>query len=361
MLLTRYLPIFAPRRLAFFVLCSLSCAANSANSTATNAPTYTERAEVQAFISEMASAHDFDEALLQTHFAAVRPVPKAIAFIKPPANPSVRSWRTYRSRFIEPKRIAAGERFMRRYASDLARAQARYGVPASVIAGVIGVETIYGRNVGDFNTFATLTTLAFDYPPRADLFRKELRELLLLARSESRAPQSYVGSYAGALGLPQFLPSSIRAYGVDFDQDGHVDLAGSAQDAIGSVANYLAAHGWERDEPIAAMVVATGEGINQGIADGISPVRTQASWGSAGVEFHQVSAGETAIDAASLSALRPDKPAALIDLVTPDAPTQYRLGYQNFYVITRYNKSTFYASAVMDLALALEERRDEDE
>ena len=308
---------------------------------------FTERTEVQAFIAEMVADHGFDRDELYSLLAAIAPVPKAIALIKPPADPGVRSWQRYRSRFIEPKRIAAGKRFMARYATELERAEAPYGVPRAIIGGIIGVETIYGKHTGTFNALATLTTLAFDYPPRAELFRKELRELLLMARSEQRSPGTYQGSFAGALGLPQFLPSSIRAYAIDFDGDGHIDLQESVADAIGSVANYLAVHGWQRDQPVATTVIAAGTGIDAAVAEGISPRRNADEWREQGVDVWQVGAGETALELPS--ALR-SLPAALIDLITPAQPTEYRLGYQNFYVITRYNKSTFYASAVMDLA-----------
>lgn len=244
---------------------------------------------------------------------------------------------------------------MARHAQTLARAEAQYGVPADVIAGIIGVETIYGKHTGGFNTLATLTTLAFDYPPRAELFRKELRELLLLARSEGRSPRSYEGSFAGALGLPQFLPSSIRAWAVDFDGDQHIDLQASVPDAIGSVAHYLAAHGWQAEQPIAETVVvstepATADLVQDAVAAGITPTRTPQDWSSQGLTLAKVGAGGTAI---ALPDTLATLPAALIDLVTPGRETEYRLGFNNFYVITRYNKSTFYASAVMDLASAI--------
>jgi membrane-bound lytic murein transglycosylase B len=221
-------------------------------------------------------------------------------------------------------------------------------VPAEIIAAVIGVETLYGKQLGHFDTFAALTTLAFDYPPRAELFRRELEELLLLAREENHSVLSYTGSYAGALGLPQFLPSSRRRFAIDFDQDGRIDLTASPADAIGSVANFLAEHGWEKDEPIAVMVTAAGDGVQALIDKGIAPQRTPGQMETADVSIARVGAGDTAI---------PDRPAALIDLVTPGAATEYRLGYRNFYVITRYNRSSFYAAAVADLAAALRDSK----
>jgi len=314
------------------------------------ASNYATRDDVREFIADMTTRHGFDHEELVRLFVATRPVPAVIKLIMPPKDPKIRSWQTYRSRFVEPKRIAAGRVFMEKHAKALARAEQQFGVPAEIIASIIGVETIYGKHMGRFSTFAALTTLAFDYPPRAELFRKELEHLLLLAREEKRKVSDYQGSYAGALGLPQFLPSSIRAYATDFDENGHIELSTSPTDAIGSVARFLSMHGWANGETIAVMVNVEGEGIAQLLAEGILPRRTPADMQAAGVTLTKVGDGDTAVE--TNSAL-PDQPAALIDLVTPDHPTQYRLGYQNFYVITRYNRSSFYASAVMDLAIAL--------
>ncbi|OHC69462.1 MAG: lytic murein transglycosylase B [Rhodocyclales bacterium RIFCSPLOWO2_02_FULL_63_24] len=305
---------------------------------------YAQRSEVQAFIEEMHAKHGFDAAALTAMFRQTKPVAAVIKAIMPPKDPGVRSWQSYRGRFIEARRIAAGRRFMQTYAAELAAAETRYGVPADIIAAIIGVETIYGKQMGRFETFAALTTLAFDYPPRAELFRRELEELLLLAHEENRSPLAYTGSYAGALGLPQFLPSSRRRFAIDFDGDGRIDLARSAADAIGSVANFMAEHGWDRDAPIAVAVAVAGDGVQALIDEGISPQRTPWQMQAVNVSLTRVGAGDTAIA---------DRPAALIDLISPDAATEYRLGFHNFYVITRYNRSSFYAAAVMDLAAAL--------
>ena len=316
------------------------------------AENYAARDDVRAFIAEMHEQHGFDTAELSGLFAQTKPVPAAIKLIMPPKDPKVRSWKTYRSRFVEPKRIAAGRRFMQAHAAELERAEKQFGVPATIITAIIGVETIYGKHMGRFGTFAALTTLAFDYPPRATLFRKELAELLLLARDERRSVLDYTGSYAGALGLPQFLPSSVRRYAIDFDTDGRIDLSVSTTDAIGSVARFLAEHGWVKDGPIAVTVSTEGNGIESLVAEGILPRRTPTEMQSSStrIAIKKVGAGDTA----NITETLPEQPAALIDLITPDAATEYRLGYQNFYVITRYNRSSFYASAVMDLAAALE-------
>lgn len=322
---------------------------------ATHAATpYAKREDVQAFIADMQSRHAMDSAGLTALFEKVQPIPAVLKAIKPPADPGIRSWTAYRQRFIEPRRIAAGLDFWRRHAATLAKAEALSGVPAEIIVSIIGIETIYGKHLGRFDSFAALTTLAFDYPPRADLFRRELEALLLLARTEDRAPDSYRGSFAGAIGLPQFLPSSIRAYAVDFDGNGRIDLVASAADAIGSVANFLREHGWEENGPVVvpvkvgagSMAPATPSGATHEvlIAEGIKPARRPAEMNDFGV---------------AIPADTPDAPAALIDLVTPNAETEYWLGYQNFYVITRYNRSSFYAMAVYQFAQTLKQHRAE--
>ena len=324
------------RLLLLLLLAALSPAPRAAN--------YAQREEVQAFVQEMRERHGLDADVLTALFRRTKPVAAVIKAVMPPGTPGLRSWHAYRSRFVEAKRIAAGRRFMHAYEAQLKEAETQFGVPAEIIAAIIGVETIYGRQLGRFGVFAALTTLAFDYPPRAELFRKELEELLLLAREENRDPLAYTGSYAGALGLPQFLPSSRRRFAIDFDRDGRIDLAGSPADAIGSVASFLAGHGWEKDAPIAVAVTVAGNGVQALIDEGISPQRRPRDMEAADVRFAPAG-GAAAI---------PDQPAALIDLITPMATTEYRLGYRNFYVITRYNRSSFYAAAVMDLAAELQ-------
>jgi membrane-bound lytic murein transglycosylase B len=303
---------------------------------------YAERDDVQAFIADMQARHGIDADRLAAQFARTRPIPAVLKAIAPPVDPGIRSWDTYRQRFIEPRRIAAGLDFWRRHQAKLEKAQTLTGVPAEIIVAIIGIETFYGKHLGRFDTFAALTTLAFDYPPRADLFRRELEALLLLARDEGRSPGSYHSSFAGAIGLPQFLPSSIRAYAVDFDGNGHIDLTGSPSDAIGSVANFLKEHGWETAGPVAEKVGVGGTAHEGLITAGIKPVRRPAEMADFGV---------------AVPTNAPDAPAALIDLVTPNAETEYWLGYQNFYVITRYNRSSFYAMAVFQFAQTLKERR----
>ncbi len=302
---------------------------------------YAERPEVQAFAADVAERNGFAADTLLALFEHARYEPKVIQYIQPLSSPGVRSWRSYRSRFIEPKRLRAGIAFWQQHAATLARAEASYGVPAEIVASIIGIETIYGRNTGKFQTFSALTTLAFDYPPRAVLFRRELEALLLLARDEHRSVLTYKGSYAGALGLPQFLPSSTRNWAVDFNGDQTVDL-NNADDAIGSVARFLAEHGWEKGGPIMAPANADEASAAPLLAEGIRPQRLPSALRALGV---------------NMPADVAEQAAALIDLVTPDAPTEYRLGYQNFFVITRYNRSSFYATSVYEFAQALKQAR----
>ncbi|MBU0751598.1 MAG: lytic murein transglycosylase B [Gammaproteobacteria bacterium] len=300
---------------------------------------FADRDDVRVFVTEMENRHDFRADELLGLFGQIQPLPSVIKAIMPPADPGIRSWQAYRGRFIERKRIAAGLRFWGEHRATLAKARALYGVPEEIIVAIIGIESIYGRNTGRFGTMAALATLAFDYPPRAELFRRELEALLLLAREQGLDPLSYRGSYAGALGLPQFLPSSMRQWAVDFDGSGRTDLAASADDAIGSVANFLREHGWQQGEPITTRVEIDGDPKSL-IDEGIRPVRLPAEMATMGVS------------PASLATVA-QQPAALIDLVTPAAPTEYWLGYRNFFVITRYNRSSFYAMAVIQLAEAL--------
>ncbi|MEW6164649.1 MAG: lytic murein transglycosylase B [Pseudomonadota bacterium] len=303
---------------------------------------YAERDDVRAFVADMEARHAIDAATLTALFARTEPIPAVLKAIRPPADPGVKSWQAYRARFVEPRRLAAGLDFWAEHQATLAKAQALSGVPAEIIVAIIGIETFYGRYLGRFETFAALATLAFDYPPRADLFRRQLEALLLLAREEGRAPDSYRGSYAGAIGLPQFLPSSIRAYAVDFDHYAGIDLVDSPADAIGSVANFLREHGWEQDGPIAVPAkVSPGGAAAQLVEEGITPARRPAEMAAHGV---------------AAPADAPDAPAALIDLATPRAETEYWLGYRNFYVITRYNRSSFYAMTVFQFAQALREQ-----
>ena len=301
---------------------------------------YAGREDARAFAAEIASRHALDATEIERALAGARHDPEVIRLITPPTRKGVRSWHSYRARFLDRTRIDGGMRFWREHADTLARAERETGVPAEVIVAIIGVETIYGRNTGNFETLSTLATLAFDYPPRAELFRRELEALFLLAREQGRDPASYYGSFAGALGYPQFLPSSMRAYALDFDHSGAIDFESDPIDAIGSVANYLRAHGWQAGAPVAERAR-------------LSPATETASLVAAGIEPTLAPAvladnGVTTADGRTAAAV-----ATLVDLETPGSGTEYWLGYRNFYVITRYNRSSFYAMSVFELAEAL--------
>lgn len=304
------------------------------------APAYRDRAEVDAFVADMVARHGFVADELYAMFAQVHRDESVLRLIAPPARDFRRSWRAYRARFLDPARIREGARFWNENESWLALASARYGVPPEIIVAIIGVETMYGRITGDVRVVDALTTLAFDYPRRADYFRSELEQFVLFVRDQQLDAFSLRGSYAGAIGLPQFMPGSIRRYAVDLDGDGHVDLRGNTADAIGSVGNFLAAHGWRNGEPIVFRARYDSESRLAPLVEaGIRPQFTIGELADYGV--------------ASAEPVPPELPLALIDLPNGDDTTSYFLGAPNFYVITRYNRSSFYAMAVHDLSVAL--------
>ncbi len=304
------------------------------------------RPEVKAFIADLAASDGFDAAALHRVFAQVRMQPKVVAAMSRPlvAPPK---WHEYYPQFLSPARVGGGVAFWRDNAAALARAQSEFGVPAEVIVAIIGVETFYGRNTGSYRVIDALSTLAFDYPRRAEYFRGELKQFLRLTRDQGVSPLDPLGSFAGAIGLPQFMPGSIRAYAVDFDGDGRIDLAGDVSDAIGSVGNYLAQHGWQPGQPV-MQAVAPDPGTLDRIArmfdGGMTERRALAAWVGDGV------VGFTIPDD-----LAPE-PVGMVLLELP-AESSYWLVYNNWYVLTRYNRSRLYASAVWRLAQAVSAAR----
>ena len=318
-------------------------AAQAAKTTkaAPSAPPFSEMQAARDFIAEMVDKHGFDAAELSHDFSAIRPNATVLRAIQPAAVPEQqRSWSRYRERFLNTRRIERGLQFGEEYGAELVRAEAIYGVPREIISAIIGVETEYGRNTGKFRVIEALASLAFNYPPRAPFFRSELEHFLLLARDNGMTRLEVRGSYAGAMGIPQFMPSSQRNYAVDFDADGRIDLRGSVTDAIGSVASYLALHGWQAGAPIAVPAQVEGDAARL-LAAGIKPAQALRQLQAEGV----ITGPETQGDEA--------RAAALLDLPDPVRPTEYWVGYDNFYVITRYNRSTFYAMSVFQLAEAL--------
>jgi membrane-bound lytic murein transglycosylase B len=303
--------------------------------------------EVLRFLDKMASQHGFARDELDALFAKVNHVETTIQLMKPAPPGQPKNWQAYRARFVEPVRINAGVKFWAENADALARAQKQYGVPADIIVAIIGVETVYGRVTGNFRVLDALTTLAFDYPatPNRDarmaFFQGELESALLLTRTEKIDPLSLLGSYAGAVGLPQFMPSSIRNYAIDFDGDGHIDLRNSTADAIGSVANFLTQHGWQRNDPgaiVYAAQVAPEQAWKPFIDLGLAATLNQDQLRAAGVRSE---------------ATPPDLLFGLVDLQNGAQPTQYFLGTNNFFAITHYNRSYFYAMSVIELGQAV--------
>jgi membrane-bound lytic murein transglycosylase B len=311
--------------------------------------------KLAGFAAEMTNRHGFDPESLSCIFSQIRHNNTVIRLItpSPPGRPG--NWQNYRDRFIEPVRIAAGATFWKQHEKSLERAEKEYGVPSEMIVGIIGIETTYGKNKGNFRVLDALATLAFDYPthPRRDarmnLFRNELESVLLLSAELGINPLSLKGSYAGAIGWPQFLPSSIRAYAVDFDGDGKIDLIHSPVDAIGSVANFLLQHGWKKGEPT------------------IFPAKLHENCPRA---------PETALSKGLVAKLTPDDLReicvtaqtalpdgirfGLVNLQNGFEPPEYWLGTDNFFAITHYNRSYFYAMSVIALGHAVQALRNPD-
>ena len=308
---------------------------------------YGKREDVRGFIRELVERHGFVEHELKFLFSRAHREPAILAAITPPKDPQARSWLTYRARFVTEARIAEGAQFWRRHAAALERAAAEHGVPEEIIVAIIGVETLYGRQMGTWRVIDALATLAFDYPPRAEFFRGELEQYLLFARESGLDVFSVRGSYAGAIGIPQFMPGSYRRFAVDFDGDGAVNLRSSPADAIGSVANFLVKHGWRRGErvylPARLAGGNAGDAHRELVDAGIEPKTSLSELKRFGVE--------TRTDLAL------DTPVALIELESAGAATEYRLGLRNFFVLTRYNRSVLYASAVFDLAQEIKNKK----
>ena len=317
----------------------------SAKTAQSPGPLYATRAEAMQFADDLASRRDLDpqwvrEAIGQAHFN-----PTVARLMQPPAQAFVKNWRVYRSRFIDPIRIEAGLRFWRANQVTLARAEKEYGVPAEIIVGIIGVETIFGRDTGNFRVMDSLATLAFDFPashPRAAersaYFKGEIEQFLTLQSRRGTDPFEARGSYAGAMGMPQFMPSSWIKYAVDFDGDGTIDLWNSPADVIGSVASYFKAFNWQPGMPTHYPVSfdASRLDLDALMAPDILPTFSVASFTAKGAVLEG-------------PALQHAGPLALIELLNgPDAPS-YVAGTENFYAITRYNWSSYYAMAVIEL------------
>ncbi|MCS0589269.1 lytic murein transglycosylase B [Massilia norwichensis] len=308
---------------------------------------FSEWQSVRDFEDDMVQRNGFERAEVAAAIGKLRFIDSAVQLVKPAPPGKPKNWQAYSSRFIEPIRINAGVRFWNENAAELARAEAQYGVPAEIIVGIIGVETIYGRDTGRFRVMDVLATLAFAYPEspnrndRMQFFRSELEKTMVLARQENIDPFSLLGSFAGAVGMPQFMPSNILKYGVDYDGDGIVDLRNSAADAIGSVANFLVAHGWDRN--------ATGPSVFP------ADVAPSMAWEPllGGLEARYQPAELQAAGVVTRTLLPEQRNYGLIDLQNGADPTEYWVANGNFFAITKYNRSYFYAMSVVELGRAV--------
>jgi len=327
----------------------LGCSA-TARDEATELPSYGLREDVMRFADATAARHGLEADWARSALAGARFVPAVARLIMPAPAGSAKNWDAYRRRFVEPLRIESGLAFWSEHERWLQLAEERYGVPAAIVVGIVGVETIFGRHTGGFRVLDALATLSFDFPAgrsdRSSFFRDELESFLLWCRREALDPQQPLGSYAGAIGLPQFMPSSILRYGIDFDEDGHVDLQRSPADVIGSVAHYLAAFGWQRDAPTHFGVAAPVELRDRAplLVHDIVPSFSRDEFAERGA----------LLDAAGRSW---DGQLALVELGNGDAAPSYVAGTANFYAITRYNWSSYYAMAVIELGEAIRRRR----
>jgi membrane-bound lytic murein transglycosylase B len=319
----------------------LACVALDAAGANAHTTGYAARPEVREFVAEMVDKHGFSREELDRIFSAARPQRTILRAMLSPAESPQRSWLAYRALFVTPQRIEAGVRFRESNAGALARASASYGVPEEIVVAIIGIETVYGRNLGNYRVIDALATLAFDFPERRDFFRGELEQYLLYAREEGIQALALKGSYAGAIGIPQFMPGTYRRFAVDFDGDGRRDLSHSAADAIGSVANFLKEHGWQAGQPIAVPARVSGDAYRALIEEGIKPSVPVLALGAFGVSVAE--------------SLPPGSLCTVIELQTPGHAPEYRVGLDNFYALTRYNRSSLYALSVQELAHAIEQ------
>ncbi len=297
------------------------------------------RPEVVDFVGQMQREHGFDSQDVVWVLRDAVPQPRIVETMQRPAESSL-AWWEYRARFLTDERIDGGVRIWREHREDLERIAAETGVAPQYLVAITGVETFYGRITGNHRVLDALVTLAFDYPRRADYFRRELAQFLLLTREENVDPRSLKGSYAGAMGIAQFMPSSYRAYAADGTGDGTRNLWEWNADVFASIANYFVKHGWKSGEPVLA------DARHDSPPD--DPARAEATL-------------NTTVGALRQRGYRfdTDLPASARAMLVPAAQrdgVQWRIGFQNFYTITRYNRSFLYAMAVSDLADAIEER-----
>ena len=327
------------RKIFYALFAALTLATTSA--CAQEVSVYDKFPDTHTLIDEMVQEHGFDKQQLSTLFSQVIFKPKIIETITRPAES--KPWHEYRPIFLTEKRIRGGVKFWQENTELLARAEKEYGVPAHIIVAIIGVETFYGRHKGGYKVIEALSTLGFGYPKRAKFFRGQIKEFLLMAREEQRDPLEFLGSYAGAMGMPQFIPSSFRHYAVDFDQDGRRDLWDNRADIIGSVANYFRRHHWKQGEPVTSRASITSKPPEHLLKNGVKPFIGLSELKDAGVS--------------PTKALQ-EQSTALLALDSSEEQKEYWVTLHNFYVITRYNRSPLYAMAVHQLSEAIRSARD---
>jgi len=312
--------------------------------------TYGQREDVLRLGRSLAEQQGLDADWVLAQLAQARYQPSVAKLVMPPAAGVAKNWQAYRARFVEPQRLREGQRWWQDHERWLDQAEARWGVPASVIVAIVGIETFYGRHTGGYKVIDALATLSFDFPSgrsdRTPFYRDELAGFLRWCNQEKRDPQSVRGSYAGAIGLPQFMPSSILKYAVDFDGDGRIDLDTHGADVVGSVAHYLAEFGWQRGLPTHFGVTPPAAVSDRAslLAPDILPSFSAKQMTELGAQ----------LDAAGQAY---DGPLALVELQNGDSAPSYVAGTRNFYVITRYNWSSYYALAVIELARTLRQMR----
>ena len=312
--------------------------------------TYGRREDVLNFARQVAEQHGLDAEWTQAQLAQARYQPSVARLVMPPAAGTAKNWEAYRARFVDPQRLREGLRWWEANEAALQRAQARWGVPADLVVAIVGVETFYGRIMGNFRVLDALATLSFDFPKgrsdRSAFYRDELAAFLRWCAAEKRDPAGVKGSYAGAIGLPQFMPSSILKYAVDFDGDGHIDLDRHGADVVGSVANYFASFGWQPGQPTHFGVAAPSDVRDRSalLAPDILPTFSAQQMEERGAVLDEAGRAHRG-------------PLALVELQMGERAPIYVAGTQNFYVVTRYNWSSYYAMAVIDLARSLQRMR----
>ncbi len=312
---------------------ALSCAADN----------YGVSPAARVVVDELVAQEGFDRESLLDIFAQAKRKDSILEAIARPAE-KTKPWYEYRAIFLNEEREDQGAAFLAKHRATLDRAEREFGVPAEIIVAIIGVETYYGRSVGNYRVLDALSTLAFDYPPRAPFFTGELKQYLLLTREQGMDPTDLMGSYAGAMGYGQFMPSSYRSYAIDFDHDGKIDIWDNPVDAIGSVANYFKQHGWRQGEVVvsaAAAAANTPDTLFVQTRDDLKPQHTLAQFAAEGITARMK--------------LDPNALAIAMKFELKNG-YEYWLGLHNFYVITRYNQSAMYAMSVYQLSQRLAAR-----